>query len=174
MPTVEYPWLAERPYASVGTTTLGTAIPTYTCTAAQLGGFITYDLPVPRNFDRSRDAFLDTWIYRPGGALIGGNPAVFQVAITISPPGLTPVEVTYPVTKYVPTNWPNQTRLSLALLNAGAPAFPASSIPDQAVIGVRFYRDGPNVGDLYPVILGFPPSLRLQYNQLCGSFGGCF
>jgi len=173
MSSIALLWPKARTYATITDNTLGTCIPTFSVQATATGGMFCESWEVPPDFDRSRPAYLDWFLFRQAGILINGADVVTAVAVTVSPKDQTPVETTWSIVTPIPTNWPNQVRIDLELLNAGTPAFPAHSIPDNSWFSVRAWRDGPNVLDTYPVPISYPNGLILRYNRLCQFCDGC-
>ena len=167
MPSTELILHLTRTFASVSTTTLGTAITGQTVGPSQLGGLFYEPLPVPRDYDRSRPGYLYAALANTG---IVGPPTgavVIQSTRTLAPPPGPPSNLTLSQTFTPPANWDASNWLLLELLNAGGPYFPASSIADQSLLGIRISRDGPNAADTWTATLTILEFAVLRYNRLC-------
>ena len=167
MSSVRLAFAADRIYASASTSTLGNAISTLVTTQTQLGGYYTKALRLPDDFDRSRDAHL--WVPVANLGVIGpaaGNIILLCRAGWTTPGGVL-TEVLSLLSVPIPASWPASSLLYVNPTVAGAPIFPAHTLPQNALMGFRIARDGGNSSDTWAASSQFPTSAALAYNQLC-------
>jgi len=167
MPSTELIIPYARAEGATGLDNLPTAVTMITVAAASTGGFYTIPFAVPRDLDRSRPAFIDVTLIKASGlAPITAQDVVILTVVNIIAPSFALQTLTHTTVQTIPASWQNN---SWVTITPGSPAatIPAATILDQAVLGVRVRRDGPNPLDTYSIGLGLFPAVRLRYNRLC-------
>jgi hypothetical protein len=173
MPSTELSLPGQRVYASGAVANVGSFATAYTVVSSQLGGFYTAAMALPRDFDRSRDAFVDAFIYGTAAGAIAAGVVQLELGITFIDPAGTATNLTRTILQALPANFNPAQHVTVPMLNAGAATITGGTLPDQADIGFRIARNGPAVPDNWPSTLAFLTSLRLRYNRLCRFCDSC-
>jgi hypothetical protein len=167
LPDTELQLPAVRIFAAATNALIGNATQTFNVTAAALGGFYAQPFRLPENYDRSREGRLYAFI--ANGAGVGPAAGNVQLEATrgISTGGTAPVDTVLTTLAAIPAAWPVNNWIYLELGSALLPFYPAASLPQFALCGIRLSRNGPAAADTWASTLGLVANLVLRYHRLC-------
>lgn len=157
----------ERDYGSVVAATLGTALPSLTVTASQLGGFFAAAFRPPLDMDHSRVARLFVGLYCPSGAPVATADVELVHVVTTAGDGTLAGNTTYTDLRSCPGNWTLNELAYVELFNAGEPAFAAHYFNPLFLYGIRIVRNGPSASDTYARSTSFTTTPWIEYSENC-------
>lgn len=142
-------------------------------TAGGTQGFYTTPIALPRDYDRTRPGHVDLFLVTINGVIVGSPGVVLAAVVNYSSPAGPPTTASGQVVVTLPNPFTPNMYIPVEINPGGTPLLPGNTIPDQSVLGIQVFRNGPDANDTCVVTTDLIAVVRIRYNRLC-TYGDCF